>query len=121
MSTKHRLQIRYSASFKREVVRLYEKEGKTLKELRATFGITGGSTIQGWIRKFGSPNQLKIIRVESSKDKNQHHELKKENKNLKDALSHQTVKNMVYESLLEAIAREQGISVEELKKNTGKK
>ena len=121
MSTKHNAQIRYSLSYKKEIVRLYEKEGITIKELKHRYGITGGQTIQNWIRKFGSPDQLKIIRVETPKDKQKLQELKKQNQELKNALSHQTVKNIVYENLLECIAEEQGISVEQLKKNIAKK
>lgn len=121
MSTQHKPVIRYSLSFKQEIVRIYEKEGLSILELQTRFGITGGQTISNWIRKFGSSDQLKIIRVETPKDKNKLQELKKQNQELKNALSHQTVKNIVYESLLEAIAEEQGITVEQLKKNTAKK
>jgi transposase-like protein len=121
MSTKHKAQIRYSLSFKQEIVRLYEKEGITINELMKRYGISGGETISKWIRKFGSPDQLRIIRVETPKDKSLLNELKKQNQELKNALSHQTVKNIVYESLLESIAQEQGITVEQLKKNIAKK
>jgi len=114
--------IRYSESFKLQIVKEYEKSHLTIKELSLKYGIRGGSTVGSWIKKYGSASlQNKMIRVESLKEKDQLKSLQAENQRLKEALAHQTVVSITHESMLEVLAKRQGLSLDELKKKLGKK
>lgn len=87
MSKASRPCIRYSISFKQQVVRELE-EGTSIIELRRRYNIKGGETIQKWIRKFGREHLLnKVIRVETMEDRDRLKQLEQENKKLKLALA----------------------------------
>ncbi|MCB0509800.1 MAG: transposase [Chitinophagales bacterium] len=119
---KRRKVIRYSESFKIQIVKEYEEDHIPVVELRKKYEIFGGATIQSWIRKYGRPSsQLKIIKVETPKERDRIKELEKENKLLKKALSKQTLEAIISESTVEAIADMLGMNVEELKKKYGDK
>lgn len=60
--------IRYSESFKMEVVREMETQGLNAAQVRQKYGIVGGGTVEGWVRKYGPGLMRKVIRVESAKD-----------------------------------------------------
>jgi transposase-like protein len=114
--------IRYSESFKLSVVKEYETSGLTKNEIKRKYGIRGGATLNTWLSKYGTPSlQNKIIRVESKDEKNRLKSLEAENKKLKQILAEQTVKTITQESILEILAEEQGLTVEELKKKFGEK
>ena len=88
MTKTSRKVIRYSISFKQQVVREIEEEGKGIEEQRRRYGIKGMSTIQQWIRKFGREHLLnKIIRIETMEEKDRIKQLEQENKKLKMALA----------------------------------
>ena len=56
--------VRYSISFKQKVVREIEEEGLTFSKARRRYSISGGATIQKWVRNFGKNHLLnKIVRV----------------------------------------------------------
>lgn len=117
---KKRETIRYSEPFKLQVVEEYEKSYLTIAELQRKYCITGGQTIHSWIKKYGQPSsQSKIIKVETPKERDRLKALEKENKLLKEALSNQTVKAIISESTLEAVAEMLGMSMEEVKKKFG--
>ncbi len=83
-----RLVLRYSMSFKRQVVSELES-GRFDSILQASehYGITGSETIRRWLGKFGR-NHLcpKVIRVEKPNEQDQVRQLKKQIKQLKEAL-----------------------------------
>uniref|UniRef100_UPI0020304375 transposase n=1 Tax=Dyadobacter sp. MSC1_007 TaxID=2909264 RepID=UPI0020304375 len=55
--------VKYSLSFKREVVREIEQEGLSHLEASRRYGIKGSSTIKKWIVKFGKEHLInKVIR-----------------------------------------------------------
>lgn len=119
---KLRQTIRYSESFKLQVVKEYENSYLSIEDLKRKYGVTGGQTICSWIKKYGKPSsQSKIIKVETPKEKDRLKTLEKENKLLKEALSYQTVKAIVSESTLGAVAELLGMSLEEVKKKFGGK
>ena len=71
--------IRYSNSFKQQVVKELESgRFDTFGEAREHYGITGGRTLQLWVRKYGR-NHLcpKIVRVQMPDEKDQIRELRK--------------------------------------------
>ena len=109
--------VRYSESFKLQVVKEYEESYLTRKELSFKYGIKGGSTISNWIKKYGSEStQNRIIRVEKPNEKDRIKELEKEVERLKKALAHQTLVAVTKESMAEVIAEDFGVDLEEVKK-----
>lgn len=109
--------VRYSESFKLQVVKEYEESYLTRKELSLKYGLKGGSTISNWIKKYGSQSsQNRIVRVEKPNEKNRIKELEKEIERLKKALAHQTLVAVTKESMAEVIAEEFGVDLEEIKK-----
>ncbi|MEZ4938217.1 MAG: transposase [Crocinitomicaceae bacterium] len=105
--------LRYSESFKLQVVKEYEESYLTRKELSLKYGIKGGSTICNWINKYGSQSsQNRIVRVEKPNEKNRIKELEKEVERLKKALAHQTLVAVTKESMAEVIAEDFGVDLE---------
>ena len=58
MAQNARKVIRYSNSFRRQVVEEVEG-GMSIHALQKRYGIKGGVTIQNWLRKFGKTHLLK--------------------------------------------------------------
>lgn len=114
--------FRYSESFKLQVVKEYEESYLSRLELSKKYGIKGGSTINLWIKKYGSAqSQNKIIRVEKPNEKDRIKELEAELARLKGALAHQTMVAITKESMVEAIAEDFGVDLEKIKKKVEEK
>jgi len=61
-----RTTIRYSNCFNLQVVEEIEKRGLIISACQQKYEISGGATIQKWIKKFGKHHLLnKIVRVET--------------------------------------------------------
>ena len=119
---KKRQIIRYSESFKLQVIKEYSESNLTIQELHDKYGIRGGVTIQTWLRKYKREDLLnKIIRVEKPEEKSKIKALEKENQVLKNALADAHLKQIMSESFLEVMSEELGLSLEEVKKKYGKK
>lgn len=117
MAKQQRQIIQYSISFKQKVVREIEEEGLTFGQARRRYGITGGSTIQMWLRKFGKNHLLnKVVRVEMKGEKDRLKELEAEVKRLKMALADSTMEKHVLETLIEIVNEHYQTDV---KKNLG--
>jgi len=59
-----------------------------IEELKRKYGITGGQTIQYWVRKFGKQALLsKVVRVETMEERDRIQALESEIKRLKLALA----------------------------------
>lgn len=87
MATKRQEVVRYSISFKQQVVAELE-QGLGIEELKRKYGITGGQTIQYWVRKFGKQALLsKVVRVETMEERDRIQALESEIKRLKLALA----------------------------------
>ena len=81
--------VRYSEAFKLQVVSELET-GKLscIFEARKRYAIKGVGTVDSWIRKYGKNHLLKkVVRVESTNERDQLSELKKKNRELESALS----------------------------------
>jgi len=110
--------LRYSISFKQKVVKEIEEEGLTLAQAQRRYGISGGSTIQQWLIKFGKNHLLnKVVRVEMKGEKDRVKELEAEIKKLKLALADATMERHALQNLLE-IANEHYQA--DIKKNSGR-
>ena len=117
---KNQKTIRYSEAFKQQIITELESGDLTTAELGRKYGIKGGSTIKGWIKKFGRFGLLpKIIRVEKPNEKDQILALRAEIKRLKQAIADEVLDRKIAESTLEVICEDQGWSIEDVKKKIG--
>lgn len=119
MKRKQGVVIRYSESFKQQVLMEMEK-GATAKSLQRKYGIKGGETIQRWIKKSGNLNLLsKVIRVETPNEKDEIKALKAEIRRLKEVIADTVCDKVIAECTLEVICEDRGLDIEEVKKNAG--
>lgn len=110
--------MRYSMSFKRQVVSELESgRFDSIGQASEHYGITGSETIRKWLGKFGR-NHLcpKVIRVEKPNERNQIRELKKQIKQLKEALGQTQAEKIVGEEFLKIACEEMGQDIDAFKK-----
>ncbi len=116
MQKSHQEQVRYSSSFKQQVVRELES-GAGIEELRKRYKIGGCATIQGWLRKFGKNHLLnKVVRIETMEERDRLKQLEAENKKLKMALADSLMAQRCLEVLIEEANKEYKTDI---KKNFG--
>ena len=109
---------RYSMSFKQQVIEQLEAgRFSSINEAKEHFGIRGDYTIQNWLRKYGR-NHLcpKVIRVEKPDEKNRIRELKKQIRQLKEALGQTQAEKVLGQAFLEIACEKLGEDVDEFKK-----
>lgn len=115
---RERTVIRYSLGFKQQVIRQLES-GRfgSISKAQEHFGITGSATIRNWLRKYGR-NHLcaKVVRVEKPDEKKQVVELKKQIRQLKEALGQTQAEKVIGEEFLKIACEELGQDVESFKK-----
>ena len=117
-----RKSIRYSEAFKLQVVKELESGSlRSINEARERYGIAGGVTVQGWLRKYGKNHLLaKVVRVETSEERDLLKALKAENDALKRAVADLHMKSVLYESWFEVACEEFGVTdLEAFKKKLG--
>jgi len=118
-----RVIFRYSIGFKRQVVEELESgRFSSICQARAHYGITGGSTIKNWLSKYGR-NELcaKVVRVEKPNEKDQIQELKKQIRQLKEALGQTQAEKVIGDEFLKIACENMGVDVEDFKKKAGGK
>lgn len=87
MERTRRKTIRYSESFKLQIVKEVES-GLLIESVKSKYGISGSATIQTWLRKYGRDHLLnKIIRIEMPNEIDRIKELEKELSKTKEALA----------------------------------
>ena len=81
--------IRYSEGFKLQVVSELEcGEWSCPNEARLRYGIRGVDTVTRWVRQYGKNHLLKkVVRVESTKERDELKKLKKRVRELESALA----------------------------------
>lgn len=110
--------IRYSQSFKRQVISDLESgRFSTMSQAQEHYGITGSSTIRNWLLKYGR-NHLcaKVVHVEKPNEKKQILELKKQIKQLKEALGQTQAENVINQEFLKIACEQMGQDIESFKK-----
>ena len=110
--------IRYSSSFKRQVVSEIESgRFDNINQAQRHYGITGCGTVRRWLEQFGR-NHLcpKVVRVEKPDEKNQIRELKKQIRQLKEALGQTQAEKVIGEEFLNIACEEMGLDVDAFKK-----
>ena len=113
-----RLIVRYSIGFKREVVdQLESGRFSSICEAMAHYGITGGATIKRWLGKYGR-NELcpKVVRVEKPNEKDRILELKKQIRQLREALGQTQAEKVIGEEFLKMACEDMGVDVDAFKK-----
>lgn len=116
MKRKQRIVIRYSESFKQQILSELEK-GESITSLQSKYGIKGSMTIDRWIKKSGNLKlRSKIIRVETPNERDRIKALEAEIKTLKAAIADTVVDKIIAECTLEVICEDRGLDIEEVKK-----
>jgi transposase len=116
-----RIVIRYSQSFKRQVVSDIESgRFSAITQAKEHYGIKGAQTIRNWLLKYGR-NHLcaKVVRVEKPNEKDTILELKKQIKNLKEALGQTQAENILNQEFLKIACEEMGQDLDIFKKKAG--
>ena len=115
---RQRTVMRYSMGFKQQVIEQLES-GRfgSINEAKEHFGIRGDYTVQRWLRKYGR-NHLcaKVVRVEKPDEKNRIRELKKQVRQLKEALGQTQAEKIIGEEFLKIACEQLGQEVEKFKK-----
>ncbi|MFM6995398.1 MAG: transposase [Sediminibacterium sp.] len=112
--------IRYSESFKQQIISEYASGKSTISSLALRYGIKGGSTIKNWIQKSHNFDLLpKIIRVETPSDKDELASLRAENKKLKLLVADQALDLAIAQSTIEYIEKYEGVDLNNIKKKPG--
>jgi len=106
--------IRYSEAFKKEVVREYEG-GASAGRLREKYGISGGSTISSWVKKYGREgSRYELMVIQRPEEQKRVKALEKRVQELERALGQVMLDKLMLESLVEVLEAEAGL---EVKKN----
>ena len=115
--------VRYSMAFKQQVVSELES-GRfgSLDAARQHYGIAGSHTIRGWLARLGRNHLMpKVVRVEKPDEANQVAGLRKQVRQLQQALGQTQLKSVLNEALLEIACQELGVDVESFKKKADTK
>lgn len=105
---------RYSEAFKRQVIREYEN-GDSIADLKKKYGITGGSTIPNWIKKYAKQGfRHELVRIQSAEEADRVRELEEQVEELEQALGRVVLEKLKIESILEELEETYGV---EVKKN----
>ncbi len=115
--------VRYSLAFKRRVVEELES-GRfgSIEHARAHYGIAGKGTVRRWLERMGRNDLMpKVVRVEKPDEAREVVELRKQVRQLQQALGQTQLKNVLGESLLEIACEQLGVDVESFKKKADAK
>ena len=115
--------IRYSNCFKLQVVEELENgRFSSISAAQEHYGITGSETIQGWLRKYGRNHlRAKVVRVEKPDEAGQVRQLKKQIRQLKEALGQTQAEKVIGDAFLEIACEQLGVEPEEFKKKADMK
>jgi transposase len=113
--------VRYSMAFKRQVVADLES-GRfgTILAAGEHYGIGGAQTVRKWLRRFGRDHLVpKVVRVEKPDEADQIRQLKKQIRQLQEALGKTQLEKVLNESFLQIACEQLGVGAEEFKKKVG--
>ena len=108
--------IRYSKSFKLQMVREVETGKLCAKEIERKYDIKGNGTVTRWVRQFGSGKYGKVIRVERANEVDEKGRLRMELRRVKEALADAHVDLALEKAFLEVACEELNQPVEIFKK-----
>jgi transposase len=116
-------EFRYSMAFKQQVVADLENgRFRTIRAAGEHYGIGGAQTIRGWLMRFGRNHLVpKVVRVEKPDEADQVRQLKKQIRQLQEALGKTQLENVMNESFLEIACEQLGVDFEQFKKKAATK
>jgi transposase-like protein len=114
MKTKQ--EIRYSKSFKMQLVREVETGKLSAEAVRRKYNIPGSATVMRWVRQYGAGKYGKVIRVEKADEADEAGRLRKELRRVKEALADAHVELALEKAFLEVACEELNQPVEAFKK-----
>lgn len=115
--------LRYSVSFKRQVVSELES-GRfgSLEQARRHYGIGGSTTVRRWVERLGANRLLpKVVRVEKPDEASRVRQLQQEVRQLKQALGQTQLEKVLAESYLQIACDRLGEEVGSFKKKADTK
>jgi len=108
---------RYSEAFKRQIVRDLERGKITPSEVAKRYSVTGGATIESWLRKYGTGRVAgKGAKNPKTVESRKLLVLERQKRELEQAVARLTVEKVALESLVEEAQAHFGV---ELKKTFG--
>jgi transposase-like protein len=115
--------VRYSEAFKLQVLReLEEGKHRSLNAAQEAYAIKGHGTVRRWLRRYGREQLARrVIRVETTKERDELKRLKERVRQLERALSDATLDLSLERAYVKLACRRAGIAdVEDFKKkNSG--
>ena len=115
-----RAYVRYSDAFKRQVMQDLESgKLRSLGHVRRVYGIRGSTTVERWVKKYGSEEiRPKIIRVETMKERDELQEARKRIRELEAAVADAHIDHCLEKAYLHVACERMGEDPAEFKKNT---
>lgn len=115
--------IRYSESFKIQVVAELERDCLTVADVRRKYGIRGAGTVEQWIRLYGNGSRGKVVRVETPEEIDELKRLKQRVKRLESLLADANIDLALERAYTQIACERAGIKDVEVfkKKNGGKR
>jgi transposase-like protein len=108
--------IRYSKSFKMQLVREVESGKSNAWAVQRKYDIKGADTVMRWVRQFGSGKYGKLIRVEKANEVNEAVRVRGELRRVKEALADTHVALALEQAFLAVACEELDQSLEAFKK-----
>jgi len=108
--------IRYSKSFKMQLVREVETGKTNAWAVQRKYDIKGANTVMRWVRQFGSGKYGKLIRVEKANEVNEAVRVRGELRRVKEALADTHVALALEQAFLAVACEELDQSLEAFKK-----
>jgi len=108
--------IRYSKSFKMQLVREVETGKSNAWAVQRKYDIKGANTVMRWVRQFGSGKYGKLIRVERANEVNEAVRVRGELRRVKEALADTHVALALEQAFLAVACEELDQSLEAFKK-----
>ena len=109
--------VRYSESFKLEVVQKMESEGLSASAASRRYGIKGSRTVKDWLKAYGKNHLItKKVVVMSTKETDLLKRLKKENEELRKLVVKLQLDSLTNEALADIACEQLKIDKETLKK-----
>ena len=106
-----RVYKRYSEAFRIQVVREYEREGRSLNALKQRYGVNR-TTLKKWIQKYSTHGlRYELMMIQTPAEQDQLKALQAENARLKMLVADLQLDKVMLESTLTVIEREYGIDV----------
>lgn len=118
-----KVELRYSMAFKQQVVADLES-GRfgTILAASEHYGIGGAETVRKWLRRLGKNHLIpKVVRVEKPDEADQIRQLKKQIRQLQEALGKTQLENVMNESFLQIACEQLGVDFEAFKKKAATK